>query len=106
MSWCLVSNRIAERAAAIRDYLGHPDRALVRKYSFVAARFEEMKLAQHDGRTTPDDDARFREVTEMLRALRKGLGFGDVTGWNDFLPGDPQRIVSDSWLECARLWFP
>jgi hypothetical protein len=107
MSWCPVSNRIAERAAAIRDYLSdHSDRGLARRYSFLAARFEEMKLAQHDGRTTPDDDARFREVTEMLRALGKGLGFGDVTGWNDFLPGDPQRIVSRSWVECARLWFP
>ena len=50
MSWWLVSNRIAERAAAIRSYLDdHPDRGLVRRYSFPAARFEEMKLAQHDG---------------------------------------------------------
>lgn len=103
-----MSNRISERAAAIRDYLrDQPDRGLVRKYSFVAARFEEMKLAQYDGRTTPDDDARFREVSEMLRALGKRLGLGDsVTGWRDFLPGDPQRIFSGSWLESARLWFP
>lgn len=79
----------------------------MRKYSFVAARFEEMKLAQHDGRTTPDDDARFREVSEMLVVLTKKLGLGEsVTGWNDFLPGDPQRIISDSWLQSARLWFP
>jgi hypothetical protein len=108
MSWCPVSNRISGRAAAIRDYLSdHPDRGLVRKYSFVAARFEEMKLAQHDARTTPDDDARFREVEEMLLALTKKLGLGDsVTRWREFLPGDPQRIVSDSWLDCARLWFP
>jgi hypothetical protein len=102
-----VSEAIAERAAAIRHYLSdHPDRTLVRKYSFLAARFEEMKLAQHDGNTTPDDDARFREVTEMLRAVTKRLGLGDdVTGWRDFLPKDPQRLISDSWLKCARLWF-
>lgn len=105
--WHQVNNAIAERASAIRDYLrDHPDRALVRRYSFVAARFEEMKLAQHDGRTTPDDDARFQEVTGMLRVLGKRLGLGDsVTGWREFLPGDPQRIISDSWLRSARLWF-
>lgn len=103
-----MGNAIAERAAAIRHYLDdQPDRALVRKYSFVASRFEEMKLAQHDGRTTPDEDARFREVTQMLGVLTKKLGLGDsVTGWREFLPGDPQRILHESWLESARLWFP
>lgn len=105
--WHQVSNAIAERASAIRGYLAdHPDRAIVRRYSFLAARFEELKLAQHDGRTTPDDDARFQEVTEMLQVLGKRLGLGDsVTGWREFLPGDPQRIISNSWLESARLWF-
>lgn len=103
-----MSNAIAERAAAIRDWLrDHPDRAAVRRYSFVAARFEEMKLAQIDGRTTPDEDARFREVEQMLRVLTDKLGLGDdITGWKDFLPGDPQRIISDSWVESARMWFP
>ena len=103
-----MSNAIAERAAAIRDWLrDHPDRAFVRRYAFVAARFEEMKLAQIDGRTTPDEDARFREVEQMLRVLTDKLGLGDdITGWKDFLPGDPQRIISDSWVESARMWFP
>jgi hypothetical protein len=79
---------------------------LVRRYSFLAARFEELRLAQHDGRTTPDDDVRFREVSEMLRLLTVRLGPGEaVTGFNGFLPKDPQRIISDSWLECARVWF-
>ncbi len=73
---------------------------------FAAARFEEMKRAQQDGRTTPDEDARFREVTEMLQVLTKRLGLGDtITGWNEFLPGDPQRLMSDSWLSSARRWF-
>ena len=103
-----MSNAIAERAAAIRDWLrDHPDRAFVRRYAFVAARFEEMKLAQIDGRTTPDDDARFREVGDMLKALTKKLGLGDsVTGWRDFLPGDPQRLLNGSWEDSARMWFP
>lgn len=102
-----MSNRVAERTSAIRDYLrDHPDRFLVRKYSFVAARFEEMKLAHLAGDMTPAGDVAFREVTEMLQALTVKLGLGkSVTGWNDFLPGDPQRIISDSWPECARVWF-
>jgi hypothetical protein len=102
-----MSSAISERASAIRQYLRHHvDQPLVRKYSFVAARFEEMKLAQIDGNTTPAEDAAFREVAEMLSVLTKRLGLGEsITGWNGFLPGDPQRIISDSWLECARLWF-
>jgi hypothetical protein len=102
-----MSNAISERANAIRHHLRHhADQPLVRKYSFVAARWEEMKLAQIDGKTTPADDATFHEVTEMLTVLTKRLGLGDsITGWRDVLPGDPQRIISDSWVECARLWF-
>ena len=78
----------------------------MRKYSFVAARWEQLRLGMHDGRNTPDDDARFRELGEMLRTLGKALGFsGDVPASNGFLPNDPGRILSDSWLEDARLWF-
>jgi hypothetical protein len=84
-----------------------PDRSLVRKYSFVAARFEEMKLAQIDRDTTPAEDVAFREVTEMLQVLTEKLGLGDsITGWRDFLPRDPQRLIDDSWVESAKLWFP
>jgi hypothetical protein len=102
-----VSNAIAERAAAVRDYLGdHPDRATVRRYSFLLARWEQLKLAQHDGRTTPDDDARFREISEILLVATKKLGLGDtVTGWNNFPHRDPQRLIDDSWIESARVWF-
>jgi hypothetical protein len=107
---CAPMSNVAERASAIRHYLrNHADRSLARKYSFVAARYEEMKLAQIAGNSTPADDAAFREVTEMLSVLTKRLDLavaGDgITGWNGFLPGDPQRVISDSWLESARLWF-
>jgi hypothetical protein len=65
-----LSNRVAERASAIRDYLrNEPDQSLVRKYSFCAARFEEMRLAQLKGDTTPAEDVAFREVSEMLRGV-------------------------------------
>jgi hypothetical protein len=102
-----MTNRIAERASAIRHYLrNEADQSLARKYSFVAARFEEMRLAQLKGDTTPAEDVAFREVTEMLRALTHKLGLGDeVTAWKEFLPKDPQRLISDSWLDCARQWF-
>jgi hypothetical protein len=104
-----MSNAIAERAAAIRWTLeNHPDRATVRRYSFVAARWEELKLAQIDGRTKPDDDTRLRELGDTLLVLTKQLGFGDkITAWNDFLAfKDPSRLVYSSWIESARLWFP
>lgn len=102
-----MTSRIAERAAAIRSHLDdHPDCSLVRKYSFVAARFEELKLAQLNGSTTPAQDVAFREVTAVLRVLTQKLGLGDtVTGWRDYLPRDPQRLMSDSWHDCARMWF-
>jgi hypothetical protein len=102
-----MSDAIAERASAIRHHLSdHADQPLVRKYSFVAARYEQLRLAMHDGKTTPAADVRFREVSEMLRVLTRRLGLGDsVTGWRDFLPGDPARITEDSWVEAARLWF-
>ncbi|POX92231.1 hypothetical protein C3477_24695 [Mycobacterium kansasii] len=103
-----MTSRIAERASAIRHYLSdEPDKSLIRKYSFVAARWEEMKLAQINGKTTPAEDASFRELTKMLRALTEKLDLGDeiTTSWRDFLPGDPQRLLMPSWEESARMWF-
>jgi hypothetical protein len=84
-------SNVAERANAIRHYLRHHvDQPLVRKYSFVAPRFEEMQVAQIDGNTTPAEDATFREVSEMLQVLTKRLDLavtGDgITGWKGFLP--------------------
>jgi hypothetical protein len=67
-----MSDAIAERASAIRHYLrDHANQALVRKYSFLAARHEQMRLALRDGKTTPADDVRFREVTAMLQVFTK-----------------------------------
>jgi hypothetical protein len=62
----------------------------VRKYSFPAARYEQIRLAMHDRKTTPAAVVRFREVGEMLKVLTKKLGLGDsITGWKGFLPDDP-----------------
>jgi hypothetical protein len=101
-----MSNAIAERAAAIRQHRhlrDHPDQSLVRRYSFVGARFEELRLRQHDGKTTPADDDRLSEIGRMLDAMTKKLNLGP--GFNGFLPKDPQRLIYDSWLEAARMWF-
>ena len=97
---------VSERAAAIRYHLhNHDDQTTVKRYSFVAARFEQLKLAQLDGKTTPADDAMLRELTDMLRVLTKRLfNVEAITYGNGFLLDDPQRIISDSWAECARLW--
>ena len=103
-----MSNAIAERAEAIRHYLrDHLDQSTVRKYSFVSARYEQMKLAQIDGTTTtPADDESFREVSQMLRALTVLLGLGpDITDSDGYLVKDPQRLLNVKWLDCARMWF-
>jgi hypothetical protein len=66
-----------------------------------------MKLSHDDGMTTPDEDARFREVAAMPQVLTAKLGLGDeITGPRGFLHNDPQRILSRSWSECAKSWFP
>lgn len=102
-----MSSAVAERAEAIRHYLrDHLDQSTVRKYSFVGARFEQMKLAQIDATTTPADDASFREVSQMLRALTVLLGLGpDIVDGDGFLVKDPQRLLNGKWLDCARMWF-
>jgi hypothetical protein len=102
-----MNEALAERASAIRHYLrDHADQPTAKRYSFLAARWEQVKLAQLDGKTTPSDDATFRELTSMLEVVTKRLfGREALTYRNGFLPHDPQRIVSDSWIECARLWF-
>ena len=102
-----MSTAISERAEAIRHYLRHhKDQSVVTKYSFLAARFEEMKLAQIEGKTNPKDDARFRDVTQMLRVLTRQLGLGDdITDADGYLIGDTQRLLSGTWLDDARMWF-
>lgn len=98
-----MSSALAERAAAIRHFRrNHADQAWARRYSFIAARFEEMKLRQLDSKTTPAEDARFREVERMLKVLTGGDKVVDVNG---FLPGDPQRIIFKTWREAAEMWF-
>jgi len=93
---------IKDRAAAIRDYLDRQDDlsggpAVIYKYSMTAAQWETMRLLIDKGKGTPADDRRFADLSQVLRALTKQIGLGDsITGWNDFLPRDPQRLIDDS----------
>jgi hypothetical protein len=106
---------LAVRAAAIRDYLRDREPNLVRRYSFVAARWEQLRLKQHHRQTTPGEDARLRELTASLKVLTHGLnlpvvdpdsdGIEAVTWHEGFLPLDPQRILSRmDWIEAAEGW--
>lgn len=119
-----MSASIANRAAAIRHYLFDAEPALARRYSLVAARWEALRLAMDRGKTTPADDARFRDLSDVLRALTAKLGLATGTGANrsssnnlgpeaiagitdraGFLPRDPQRIVqAETWQTAADGW--
>ncbi len=110
---------MSDRPAAIRDYLANMDAdpAIARRFSLVAALWEELRLATHQGKTTPGEYARFRELSAVLRALTKDLrlktakgtcsdvivGITDSAG---FLPRDPSRIVCDSWQGAAGMATP
>jgi hypothetical protein len=111
-----VNASLANRAAAIRHYLARldADPAVARRYSLVAARWEALRLAMNRGKTTPADDARFLELTGVLRALTAKLGLAThpgteaVEGITDragFLPRDPQRIIyAETWQMAADGW--
>jgi hypothetical protein len=55
-----MNDPIADRAAAIRHYLAALDKdpSTARRYPFLAARLEQLRLACGQGTTTPGDDAR------------------------------------------------
>jgi hypothetical protein len=98
------------RAAAIRHYLDKQDdlaadAATIYKYSITAAQWEAMRLLIDMGKGTPADDRRFADLGHVLKALTKQIGLGDsITGWNDFLPCDPIRIIYRTWQEAAEGW--
>jgi hypothetical protein len=107
---------IANRAACIRHYLSDADPAIARRYSLIAARWEQLRLAVDKGRTTPADDARYVELSGLMRALTARLGLpackvgtGEaipgITNGQGFLPNDPCRIIHGSWQEAAEVWL-
>jgi hypothetical protein len=102
-----MSDSINNRSAAVRHYLDRKgaDPTVARRYSLVAARWDALRLAIHRGQTTPADDVRFRELSQILQALTVKLGLGtNLTDARGFLPSDPQRIICRSWVEAAAGW--
>lgn len=103
------------RALAIRSHLRNADPVKARQYAHTAARWEELRLSIGRRKTTPGDEARYRELSAALRVLSRELGLntvsvdhGDalagITDSDGFLPGDPQRMWCDSWQEAADGW--
>lgn len=115
-----MNQSLGNRAAAIRQYLGTIDPpldpALTYTYSVTAARFERMRLLIDRGRATPTDDARYHELTQVLRTLTERLSLplvcavhGDdaIPGVTDSLgrlPRDACRFLHDSWRDIAEVW--
>jgi len=94
---------VAGHAAAIRadmDRMGK-DPVIARRYATVAARWDELRILRHRGRSTPGDEMRLAELTHVLAGLSEQLGLetasepgveGVVVGvtvpWGPYLPGD------------------
>lgn len=103
------------RPAAIRSYLSG-DPKTVHRYSIVAARWEGLRLLIDAGDGTAADDARFRELTTILKVVTAQLALSTcaeqnhpddvpgITDWKGFLPGDPERILASDWREAASGW--
>jgi hypothetical protein len=100
-------NGLADREAAIRHWLDAMDkpRPTAARYAMVAARWEQLRLAQARGRTTPADDTRLRELAVSVQAFGETLGLGPNITVNGYLPGDPGRIISQNWRDNIEDWF-
>lgn len=88
------------------------------RYAAVAARWEKQRWRIAGGAPVPADDERFAALSVLLRDLSAELGLrtctaedeGEqgVTGITDrdgFLPGDPARLISESWQQSAAINF-
>jgi hypothetical protein len=106
---------IADRAAAIRQYLSDADPGLARRYSLIASRWERLRWLMDKGKTTPADDARYSELSGMLKTLTVKLGLpactvgtGDaipgITDGKGFLPKDTCRFMCPDWKDAAEIW--
>ena len=92
---------------------------MAHRYSVVAARWDELRLLAHLGKSTPDDDYRLRELTPILRALTAELAIENVaaegenygpdavrgiTDWCGHLPVDLSCLLDETWHESADSW--
>ncbi len=93
-----MSASIENRAAIIRDdvhRLGPPtDPATLYRYSMVAARWEALCLLRHRGESTPADDQRFWELSDLLRTLTPKIGLEAATRPLGVAP----QLLPSAWL--------
>lgn len=113
--------KTANLSAMIAEYLTRlldppADPGLIRRYSLVAARFQALRLLIDEGKSTPADYLRFRELGDLMRTLTVKLDLPDVAtvdsagpdavvGVTDaagFLPLDFGYLIGQSWQESAR----
>jgi hypothetical protein len=113
---------VTNRAAVIKEYLSRltsSDAALIFRYATVAARWEALRLMAHQGRSTPGDDAKFRELSDLMRRLTAKLplesdlateghcgpdGIPGLTAWDGNLPLELGGLLRQSWQESASGW--
>lgn len=104
----MTANPMAEREAAIRHWLDAMDkpRPTAARYAMAAARWEQLRIMQARGQTTPGDDTRLRELVVTVQALGEKLGLGsNITDSQGYLIGDPGRIISKNWRDNIEMWF-
>ena len=117
-----MSAALDNRASVIRGDIARMelplDPATVRRYSIIAARWEELRLLIHEGKSAPADEHRFREGTPIFRALTAELGLDaadethpgpetipGITGWDGFLACDfSYLIANETWQSTAADW--
>jgi hypothetical protein len=94
------------------------DPSLAYRYSVVAARWEELRLAIDRGNITPGDDRRFHELGIVLRTLTEKIGLPTcradhhgpegipgLTGDDGFPPMDFSYLLTgETWQTAAEGW--
>jgi hypothetical protein len=73
---------VSKRASVIREYLTQLtqcDPESIYPYSVTAARWEVLRLVIDQGKGTPGDDRRFRELSGVLRGRTEKLGLDSAT---------------------------
>ena len=113
---------VTNRASVIREYLSRltsADATLIFRYAACASRWEALRLLADQGCSTPGDDAKFRELSEILKGLTAKLplesdlatadrcgpdGIPGLTAYDGNLPLDLGGLIGQTWQESASGW--
>jgi hypothetical protein len=112
-------NAVEERAASIRMFTvpgRHVGSAVVRQYASVAAKWERLRLLEHQDSVLADEE-QFLALSAILQRLSvdlglqtctvNGEGIAGVAGITDrrgFLPYDLGYLRGGTWHEAAEFW--